>query len=411
VEKNCKWSCIYVVGSQEYQMVCTRLDIASADVGMLDDRGLQTDVQVFVNFDYAMSRSITNGIHDTYGGCKRGYLAKETHNRVRIRAKDSSGFCYTCLVKGGPWIEQPVSTRRVGFHHPRLYNKEMEGHQHALADAPTTLLTTAVSPHVDANVLTCPSYSKDSMHSNVGYLTSNESPHDTFSPRFHTIDVNLQDSDSNAMRFGHDVSRKTSKFGKFPNFSERNVVTTTMSITGSIHQATKCLLDKAKGNILAMEIVRDQSGNALRVSQSRFYNTKLVQTFLEGHFILSLEGSLSGNCDVEKNCKGSCIYVVGSQEYQMVCTRLDIASADVDTGSVQVLQGVEFEVESQEDHTFEVKPHGIFDHVAGSQEVQTQDLIYYHPTRDREQHLACELLSYIEDSNEAAFAVTAVDKI
>ncbi|GJS94636.1 hypothetical protein Tco_0801604 [Tanacetum coccineum] len=61
VEKNGKWSCIYAVGSQEYQMVCTRLDIASADVGMLDkfDHGLQTDVQVFVDFDYAMGRSNT----------------------------------------------------------------------------------------------------------------------------------------------------------------------------------------------------------------------------------------------------------------------------------------------------------------------------------------------------------------
>ncbi|GJT88627.1 hypothetical protein Tco_1070344 [Tanacetum coccineum] len=61
VEKNGKWSCIYAVGSQEYQMVCARLDIASADVGMLDkfDRGLQTDIQVFVDFDYAMGRSIT----------------------------------------------------------------------------------------------------------------------------------------------------------------------------------------------------------------------------------------------------------------------------------------------------------------------------------------------------------------
>ncbi|GJX46608.1 hypothetical protein Tco_0271798 [Tanacetum coccineum] len=93
--------------------------------------------------------------------------------------------------------------------------------------------------------------------------------------------------------------------------------------------ATKGLLDKAKGNILGMEIVRDQSGNTLRVSQSRFYNGKLVQTLLEGHSILSLEGSLSGDCDVEKNGKWSCIYVVGSQEYQMVCTRPDIASADV----------------------------------------------------------------------------------
>nr|GEW51077.1 reverse transcriptase [Tanacetum cinerariifolium] len=54
-------SCIYAVGSQEYQMVCTRPGIASTYVGMLDgfDRGLQTYVQVFVDFDYAMVRSIT----------------------------------------------------------------------------------------------------------------------------------------------------------------------------------------------------------------------------------------------------------------------------------------------------------------------------------------------------------------
>ncbi|GJT70674.1 hypothetical protein Tco_1029960 [Tanacetum coccineum] len=63
--------------------------------------------------------------------------------------------------------------------------------------------------------------------------------------------------------------------------------------------------------------------------QSRIHNEKLVQTLLKGHSILSLEGSLSGDCDVEKNGKWSCIYAVGSQEYQMVCTRLDIASADV----------------------------------------------------------------------------------
>nr|GEV38559.1 zinc finger, CCHC-type [Tanacetum cinerariifolium] len=68
--------------------------------------------------------------------------------------------------------------------------------------------------------------------------------------------------------------------------------------------ATKGLLDKAKGNVLGMEIVRDQSGNTLRVSQSRFYNGKLVQTLLEGHSIPSLEGSLLGDCDVEKNDVG-----------------------------------------------------------------------------------------------------------
>ncbi|GKC89705.1 zinc finger, CCHC-type containing protein, partial [Tanacetum coccineum] len=80
------------------------------------------------------------------------------------------------------------------------------------------------------------------------------------------------------------------------------------------------------------------------------------------------------------------------------------------TGSVQVLQGVEFNVEPQEDHTFEVEPHGNVDHVAGSQEVQTQDLIYYHLARDREQHSTHELFSYREDSNEAAFAVAEAEK-
>nr|GFA35159.1 zinc finger, CCHC-type [Tanacetum cinerariifolium] len=85
----------------------------------------------------------------------------------------------------------------------------------------------------------------------------------------------------------------------------------------------------AKENVLGMEIVRDQSGNTLRVSQSKFYNENLVQTMLRGHSILSLEDSLLGDCDVKKNGKWSCIYAIESYEYQVVCTRLDIASADV----------------------------------------------------------------------------------
>ncbi|GKD94461.1 hypothetical protein Tco_1374298, partial [Tanacetum coccineum] len=64
-------------------------------------------------------------------------------------------------------------------------------------------------------------------------------------------------------------------------------------------------------------------------SITRIHNEKLVQTLLKGHSILSLEGSLSRDCDVEKNGKWSCIYAVGRQEYQMVCTRLDIASTNV----------------------------------------------------------------------------------
>ncbi|GKC76588.1 zinc finger, CCHC-type containing protein [Tanacetum coccineum] len=78
---------------------------------------------------------------------------------------------------------------------------------------------------------------------------------------------------------------------------------------------------------------------------------------------------------------------------------------------VQVLQGVEFEVEPQEDHTFKVEPHGNVNHVAGSQEVQTQDLIYYHLARDREQHSTHKLFSYSKDSNEVAFVVAIIEKI
>ncbi|GKF02806.1 hypothetical protein Tco_0029729, partial [Tanacetum coccineum] len=66
---------------------------------------------------------------------------------------------------------------------------------------------------------------------------------------------------------------------------------------------------------------------------------------------------------------------------------------------------------NKEDLTFEVKPHGNVDHVLGSHEVQTQNLIYYHLARDREQYLAWELFGYREDSNEAAFTVAAVEKI
>ncbi|GKE83984.1 hypothetical protein Tco_1557726 [Tanacetum coccineum] len=67
-------------------------------------------------------------------------------------------------------------------------------------------------------------------------------------------------------------------------------VTTAMTITESMHQAeiwvTKGLLVTAKGNVLGLEIIRDQSGNTLRVSQSRIHNEKLVQTLLKGHSTL-----------------------------------------------------------------------------------------------------------------------------
>ncbi|GJX30872.1 hypothetical protein Tco_0240727, partial [Tanacetum coccineum] len=54
---------------------------------------------------------------------------------------------------------------------------------------------------------------------------------------------------------------------------------------------TKGLLDKAKGNVLDTEIVKNQSGNTMRVSQSRVYNGNSVQTLLDRHFHMSLKSS------------------------------------------------------------------------------------------------------------------------
>ncbi|GKB70510.1 zinc finger, CCHC-type containing protein [Tanacetum coccineum] len=54
-----------------------------------------------------------------------------------------------------------------------------------------------------------------------------------------------------------------------------------------------------------------------------------------------------------------------SEEYKKI-----FIGSGVSTGSVQVLQGVKFEVKPQEDHTFEVESHGNVDHVVGSHEVQ-----------------------------------------
>nr|GEX87954.1 zinc finger, CCHC-type [Tanacetum cinerariifolium] len=69
-------------------MVCTRLAIASVDVGMLDkfDRGLQTHVQVFVDFDYAMERSIT---------------VMESRYELRLVARIATG----CLDECGTWTQ------------------------------------------------------------------------------------------------------------------------------------------------------------------------------------------------------------------------------------------------------------------------------------------------------------------
>nr|GEV42887.1 hypothetical protein [Tanacetum cinerariifolium] len=76
-----------------------------------------------------------------------------------------------------------------------------------------------------------------------------------------------------------------------------------------------------------------------------------------------------------------------------------------------MLEPVKFEAEPQEDHAFEVEPHGNVDHVAGSQKVQTQKFIYYHLVRDREKHSTHEIFNYREDNNEVSFAVVEAKRI
>ncbi|GJZ47728.1 hypothetical protein Tco_0601560 [Tanacetum coccineum] len=114
VEKNGKWSCIYAVGSQEYQMVCTRLDKASADVGMLDkfDHGLQTYVHVFVDFDYAMAAYMT-----LIGAWKKeiwlkGLLAESGYELSLV-----AGIATGALVKGSSRSEVPAQVKGAAYRY------------------------------------------------------------------------------------------------------------------------------------------------------------------------------------------------------------------------------------------------------------------------------------------------------
>nr|GEW39054.1 zinc finger, CCHC-type [Tanacetum cinerariifolium] len=79
--------------------------------------------------------------------------------------------------------------------------------------------------------------------------------------------------------------------------------------------------------------------------------------------------------------------------------------------TVKVLQGLEFEVEPYKDHAFGVEPRENFDHVVVSHKVQTQNLIGYHSTLNREQHSAWELSNYRQDNNDVAFVVAEVEKL
>ncbi|GKE31289.1 hypothetical protein Tco_1450611 [Tanacetum coccineum] len=99
------------VGSHEYQMVCTSHDIVSIGVDMLDgfDRGLQTNVQGFVDFDYAMGRSITHmeALSTTVAGymtfieaCKKEIWLKRPLTESGYELRLVAGIATGALVKG-----------------------------------------------------------------------------------------------------------------------------------------------------------------------------------------------------------------------------------------------------------------------------------------------------------------------
>ncbi|GKD75643.1 hypothetical protein Tco_1333925, partial [Tanacetum coccineum] len=125
VKKNGKWSYIYAVGSQEYQVICTRPDIASADVDMLDgfDRRLQLNVQVFVDFDYYMGRTITVMSRSITGyglmilGCAGSLKANLQHMEALYELRLVAGIAIGALTKGGSRSEVPAQVEVAAYRY------------------------------------------------------------------------------------------------------------------------------------------------------------------------------------------------------------------------------------------------------------------------------------------------------
>ncbi|GJU37981.1 zinc finger, CCHC-type containing protein [Tanacetum coccineum] len=95
-------------------VVCTRLDITSADVGMLDkfDRGLKTDVQVFVDFDYVMAEVAYMTLT---GAWKKEIWLKGLLAESGYKLSLLAGIAIGALVKGGSWSEVPAQVEGVAY--------------------------------------------------------------------------------------------------------------------------------------------------------------------------------------------------------------------------------------------------------------------------------------------------------
>nr|GEZ36485.1 hypothetical protein [Tanacetum cinerariifolium] len=114
VEKNGKWSCIYAVGSQEYQIVCTILNIASVDVGILDkfDHGLQTDIQ------YMEALPTTEAGYMTFTEAwKKKMWLKGLLTESRYELRLVAGIATGALVKGSSRFEVPTQVKVIAYRY------------------------------------------------------------------------------------------------------------------------------------------------------------------------------------------------------------------------------------------------------------------------------------------------------
>nr|GEY46962.1 zinc finger, CCHC-type [Tanacetum cinerariifolium] len=301
-------------------------DVEKNDVGMLDgfDRGLQTYAQVFVNFDYAMGRSITR-----YGfmilGCAWSLKANLQHMEA-VSTTEAGYMTFTEAWKKKMWLKGLLTESRyelrlvAGIATGALVKGGSRSEVSAQVEVAAYRLNIE---KLDGNIVQKHGGSKQ-----VGFKQ--------LVPDVETGVHEVHDENVFGLRWNCRELKGIVKLRFFRSTQQcvKSGVAKHLGVAGIqqqnglVYETNVTLFAKLLQwrSFMHMTTV---AGNAVTTSMAIIGG--IHRTLLEGHSILLLEGSLSGDCDVEKNGKWSCIYAVGSQEYQMVCTRLDISSADVES--------------------------------------------------------------------------------
>ncbi|GJW22793.1 hypothetical protein Tco_0033415 [Tanacetum coccineum] len=71
----------------------------------------------FMDFDYAMGRSITSGVYDTYRGLEEGNMAKGILAESRYELSLVAGIATGALVKGGSRSEVPAQVEGAAYRY------------------------------------------------------------------------------------------------------------------------------------------------------------------------------------------------------------------------------------------------------------------------------------------------------